>query len=36
MRLHHRLIHLPLLAAALFTVSAQAQEAVSNCDWSDS
>ena len=36
MRLHHRLIHLPLLAAAFFTVSAQAQEAVSSGVWSDS
>ena len=34
MRLHHRLIHLPLLAAASFTVSAQAQEAVSSGVWS--
>ncbi|MGI9264472.1 MAG: G8 domain-containing protein, partial [Gammaproteobacteria bacterium] len=36
MRLHHRLIHLPLLAAASFTVGAQAQEAVSSGVWSDS
>jgi cell migration-inducing and hyaluronan-binding protein len=36
MRLQSRLLHFSLLAAAFFTVSAQAQEAVSSGVWSDS
>ena len=36
MRLDHRFSHLSLLATAFFTVSAQAQEAISSGDWSDS
>jgi cell migration-inducing and hyaluronan-binding protein len=36
MRLQSRLFHYSLLAAAFFTVSAQAQEAVSSGVWSDS
>ena len=35
MRLQSRLFHFSLLAAAFFTVSAQAQEAVSSGVWSD-
>ncbi len=35
MRLHYRLFNLSLLAAAFFTVSAQAQEAVRDGLWSD-
>ena len=36
MRLQSRLFHFSLLAAVVFTVSAQAQEAISSGDWSDS
>jgi hypothetical protein len=35
MRLHHRLFNLSLLAAAFFSLSAQAQQAVNNGPWSD-
>jgi cell migration-inducing and hyaluronan-binding protein len=35
MRLHDRLLHLSLVASAFFTVSVQAQEAVSDGRWSD-